>query len=94
MTLKEAFLDMAKRWEEPETTERGECFVSYGNTQCFGICEAIDTYSDSIAAKAHDMIRKSHMYQAKYYWWPLNQEGAKLRAEFLRKMAGLCKEGE
>ena len=95
MTLKEALLDMARKWDEPGEY-LGECFILYGNKPGFWICGAEEEYGEEIAGKIKDMII-AHDFQntgSTDFWWPVNSEDAKERAAFLRKMAEKCEENQ
>lgn len=104
MTEKEAWLYLAKKWDEEsylgDTCEGFSAYVVIKDFRRPGLCHCLRgvRIEKFISQEMYsEMKRKldSHGPEKKYgdtfqYRWPLTMTGAKKRAAFCRRMAKLC----
>ncbi len=93
LTERDAWLLLAKEWDD-EARGDGGAWTE------FGMCRALtDLYQnrDKIDIRTLDCMR-ARLQQHKPrgarnggYWWDFSKDGLRKRANYCRKMAGLCK---
>lgn len=97
LTVKEAWLWLAEKWDNPIVTKLGEAYINLdGGPSCWGLCRSVISLRHSYVDCQTYYEMMDQLLRAiglgVGYIYPCTADGAKHRAALCRRLAEECKE--